>query len=174
MFRSERGFLNKLWDQLPISRVEARRQAHNDLIRSARIQATRGIMLSMVNSLTQRQSPLRDPEKAWWKAQTVRWEMIWAMVNEASLNITDFRQISKLCQISNTAFRLYEQMVVDSMTALHGVPRDTMYEEALRWRETGTLIASLYRHCLMERLNEVPPPPEGKNPEESGIITMKG
>ena len=174
MLRKERGFLSKLKDHLPIGRAEAKRRAHNDLIRAARVQATKGIMLGMVHALSQKQEELHAQEKAWWKAQTAKWETIWMMINEASLNMTDFQQINKLCYIADTAFRLYEQIVVDSITALHEVPSEDMYEEALRWRETATLISSLYRHCLMDRLNENPEPPvKVKNTPESGIINMK-
>lgn len=168
MFKKDRGFLSKLRDRFPVSQAEARRRAHNDIIQAARVQVTKGVMLGMTHANAQRHEPLEQPELLWWKAQTARWETIWQMLNEASKDLSDFRQLSDLHKVADAAFKLYEQMSVDAATTLHEVPSERLREEAARWRETGTLIASLHRHCLMDRLNEA-----SKNPAFQGITVMK-
>jgi hypothetical protein len=172
MFNKKRGFLTHLKDKFPVSRTEARRRAHNDLINAARVQVSKGIMLGLQHALSQKHEPLQEPERLWWKAQTVKWETIWRMLNEASVDLTDFRKISDLNRVSDAAFRLYEQMAIEAMTALLEVPSETLREEALRWRETGTLLASLHRHCLMDRLHESKVS-TGKNAGVSGIKEVK-
>lgn len=172
MIKKEKGFLSKLKDRFPVSRSEARRRAHKELIRAARVQVTKGVMLGMTHALSQKHEPLEQTELLWWKAQTAKWEAIWAMLNEASKDLDDFRQISNLHQVAEAAFRLYEKMSVDAATALLEVPSETLREEATRWRETGTLIASLHRHCIMDKLNEHEVL-GGKNATDSGITVMK-
>ncbi len=172
MIRKEKGFLSKLRDKFPVSRSEARRRAHRELIRAARVQVTKGVMLGMTHALAQKQEPLEQPELIWWKAQTVKWETIWAMVNEASKDLEDFRQISKLHLVADAAFQLYEQIMVNAAVALNEVPAQTLREEAARWRETGTLLASLHRHCILDKLNEHQRL-HRKNPSDSGITVVK-
>lgn len=173
MIRKERGFLSKLRDRFPVSRAEARRRAHTDLIKAARVQLTKGVMLAMTHALAQKHEPLEDPEKLWWKAETVKWETIWRMINEATVDLGDFQKLSDLHKIAEAAFRLYEQMAVTAVTSLCEVPSEVLHEEAIRWRETGTLIASLHRHCLMDKLNDAQFPTSCKNPPESGIKEVK-
>jgi hypothetical protein len=171
MIRKKKGFLSKLRDRFPVSRAEARRRAHRDLIKAASVQLTKGVMLGMTHAIGQKHEPLEEPEKIWWKAQTAKWETIWRMLNEASVDLTDFSKLSDLHKIGEAAFKLYEQMTLDAFTCLCEVPPNTMREEAMRWRETATLVASLHRHCIMDKLNEIGP--EGKNTPLSGITTMK-
>jgi hypothetical protein len=173
MIRKQKGFLSRLKDRFPVSRAEARRRAHTDLIKAARVQLTKGIMLGMTHALAQKHEPIEEPEKLWWKAQTVKWETIWRMINEASVDLNDFQKISELHKVAEAAFRLYEQMAVTAVTSLCEVSSESLHEEAVRWRETGTLIASLHRHCIMDKLNEVQFLPSCKNPEESGIKEVK-
>lgn len=172
MLNKRKGFLGQLADKFPISRTEARRRAHAELIEAARVQVTRGIMLGLQHAMAQKQAPIEEPEKAWWKAETVKWETIWRMLNEAARDLTDFRRLSDLFKVSDSAFRLYEQMTVDARTALLEVPSDALHEEALRWRETATLIASLHRHCIMDRLHETQVS-DRKTQADSGITMMK-
>lgn len=173
MIRKQKGFLSKLRDRFPVNRAEARRRAHNDLIKAARVQLTKGVMLGMTHALAQKHEPLEEPAKLWWRAQTAKWETIWRMVNEACVDLDDFQRISELHRVAEAAFRLYEQMAVDSAISFCEVPSEALREEAIRWRETGTLIASLHRHCIMDKLNEVQPVEIGKIEPESGIKEVK-
>jgi hypothetical protein len=170
MKNKERGFLSKLRDRFPVSPAEARRRAHKELIRAARVQVTKGVMLGMTHALGQKHEPLEQPELLWWKAQTAKWETIWQMLNEASKDLEDFRQLSDLHRVADASFKLYEQLSVDAATALHEVPSESLRTEAARWRETGMLIASLHRHCLMDKLNQAT---DGKTAPVSGITVMK-
>jgi hypothetical protein len=168
MFKKDRGFLSKLKDRFPVSQAEARRRAHLELIQAARVQVTKGVMLGMTHALSQKNEPLEQPELLWWKAQTAKWETVWRMLNEATADLNDFRQLSDLHRVAEAAFKLYEQMSVEAVTALLEVPSEKLREEAGRWRETATLIASLHRHCLMDKLEQA-----SKNPAFSGITVVK-
>lgn len=172
MFRKEIGFIGRLKEYLPVSRAEARRRAHADLIRAAKVQVTRGIMLGMTHAIAQRHEPLEMPEKVWWKAQAAKWETVWGMLNQASKDLSDFKSLSELFRVAEAAFSLYEQMTLSS-SALLEVPADSLRAEASRWREIGTLIASLHRHCLMDRLHAAHLT-EGKNAPNSGITVVEG
>lgn len=171
MLSKKKGFLEHLVDKFPVSRSEARRRAHTDLIKAARIQVTKDIMLGLQHALSQKHEPIQEPEKIWWKAETARWETIWRMLNEASRDLTDFRRLSDLHKVSDAAFQLYEQMAVDAVVSLHEVPSEVLRDEALRWRQTGTLLASLHRHCLMDRLHAQCS--GSKNTADSGITVLK-
>jgi len=173
MIRKKKGFLSKLRDRFPVSRAEARRRAHTDLIKAARIQLTKGVMLGMTHALAQRHEPIEEPEKHWWRAETVKWETIWRMINEATVDLDDFQRLSDLHKVAEAAFNLYEQMAVNAVTSLCEVPTEVLHEEAVRWRETGTLIASLHRHCVMDKLNDARFLPSSKNPAETGITDLK-
>jgi hypothetical protein len=172
VIKKNRGFLSKLRDRFPVSRSEARRRAHQELIRAARVQVTKGVMLGMTHALAQKQEPLEQPELLWWKSQTAKWETIWSMLNEATKDLEDFRQISCLCKVADAACQLYEQLAVDAAVSMLEVPADTLREEASRWRETGMLIASLHRHCILGKLEEAMLT-ESKNLGDSGITIMK-
>lgn len=171
MIRKKKGFLSKLRDSFPVSRAEARRRAHRDLIKAAGVQLTKGVMLGMTHAIGQKHEPIEEPEKIWWKAQTAKWETIWRMINEASVDLADFQKLSDLHKVGEAAFKLYEQMTVEALTMLSEVPTNTLREEALRWRETATLIASLHRHCIMGKLNDLPQ--GGKNASLPGITVLE-
>jgi hypothetical protein len=171
VFKKDIGFLSKLRDRLPVSRTEARRRAHKELIRAARVQVTKGVMLGMTHALAQKQEPLEQPELLWWKAQATKWEMIWQMVNEACKDLEDFQYLSRLGKVAEAAYRLQEQLAVDAAVALMEVPATTLHAESVRWRDTGMLISSLHRHCLMDKLEAATR--AGKIPEESGITVVK-
>lgn len=162
-----KGFFSKLKDSFPVSRVESRRRAHREMIKAARVQVTKGVMLGLTHANAQKHEPLEKPAQAWWKAETAKWETVWGMLNDASSDLTDFRKISELGAVGDAAFKLYEQLLIDSMTSLSEVPSELLREEAMRWRETATLISSLHRHCIMDRLDEASQ--GGKNPVVSGI-----
>lgn len=171
MIKKDIGFLSKLRDRIPVSRTEARRRAHKELIRAARVQVTKGVMLGMTHALAQKQEPLEQPELLWWKSQSAKWETIWGMINEACKDLGDFRQLSRLNQVADAAYQLYEQLAVDAAVSLLEVPPSTLRAESTRWRETGMLIASLHRHCLLDKLEEATR--SGKTPGDSGITVVK-
>lgn len=171
MFKKDIGFLSKLRDRIPVSRTEARRRAHKELIRAARVQVTKGVMLGMTHALAQKQEPLEQPELLWWKSQATKWETIWQMINEASKDLEDFRQLSALSKVANAAYQLYEQLAVDAAVSLLEVPAITLRAESERWRDTGMLISSLHRHCLLSKLEEATR--GGKIPSDSGITIVK-
>lgn len=171
MIKKEHGFLSSLKDRLPVSRAEARRRAHKELIRVAKVQVAKGVMLGMTHALAQKHEPIEPTEKNWWQAQTAKWETVWRMLNEASTDLSDFRKISNLHQVADAAFQLYEQLTLNGASLME-VPSDEIRAEALRWRETATLIASLHRHCVMDKLR-LHQTPGRKNAEESGIKDVK-
>jgi hypothetical protein len=171
VFKKDVGFLSKLRDRIPVSRAEARRRAHKELIRASRVQVAKSVMLGATHALAQKQEPLEQPELIWWKSQASKWETVWAMYNEASKDLEDFRQLSCLHRVADAAYQLYEQLAVDAMVSLSEVPAATLREESARWRETGMLLSSLHRHCLMGKLEEATR--TGKIPEDSGITVVK-
>lgn len=138
------------------------------MIQAARTQVAKGVMLGLTHANAQRHEPLEQPAQLWWKAQTAKWETLWGMLNEASTDLSNFAKLKELQEVSKAAFRLYEQLTVDAMVALVEVPSEVLREEAGRWRETATLVASLHRHCIMGKLEEA-----SKNPVFSGITEVK-
>lgn len=164
-------FLSKITEYLPTSKRSARRSAHTDLITASRLQIKRSMMCGTLSATNLRDSCAKPIEKSWWRAQTVKWETIWRMFNEASLDLSDFRCLSQIRGVGDASFALYEKLTVDAMVSLCPVSPDTLKTEALRWRELGTLIASLHKHCLMHQLdihNST-----RKNSGKSGIKDMK-
>lgn len=152
MTKDGKGLLSKLMDKISTSPSEAKKRAHEELVRAAYTQAAKTIMLGMTNTLSERRNSREQREAAWWKAQTAKWETLWRMFTEAFKTPRDIGQLTDLRRVSEAAFALYEQMSIEAVISMTDVSGTTLRNEARRWREVGTLIASLHRHCLMNAL----------------------
>lgn len=171
MIKIDWGLWTRIVSRLPISRVEARKRVHLELIGAARQQVTQSVMLGMLHAIKQKDAPIEYPAKIWWKAQTTKWEVIWRMLNEATVDLYDFQKISDLKHVGESAFKLYEQLSVVAVTTFCEVPANNLHVEARRWRDVAALILSLHRHCIMNKLDESQ---RGKTATVSGITDMKG
>lgn len=154
MITRAKELLERVKGSLLINKALALQLAHAEIIERSRRQLTSSAMKGMVNANAQKNRDLTEPERLWWKSQTAKWETIWAMINEACLNLDKVSQLPNLRRVSDAAFTLYEQMCVDAVVVLHEVPSSDLKKEALRWREVGVLTVSLYRHCLMGKIHE--------------------
>lgn len=166
MTTRDRGIIARLKSSIPTTRARAMRYAHQIFLSTIEQSITKEVMDGTINALTER-SMAEGSDRLWWKAQTVRWETIWRMLNETR---TELHRVEAVKRISDAAFTLHEQLTVVSITELCEVPTATIKEEALRWRSVAALISCLHSHYLLHQPHISP---EGKNAPNSGIIDMK-
>lgn len=168
MTNSNRSILQRISDRIPISRPRALCLVHLTLVQSTRTQVLTKLVQCALHALEQRTKHEDGPQYLWWKAQTVKWETIWLMVNEVCSDLSDPNCSERLHRVSDAAFELYEQLTIGVAT-MHQVSLATIRTESLRWRELGALLLLL----RMQYLNLPVPVRTSKTTGNSGITDMK-
>lgn len=145
MTTRDRGIFTKLKSYLPVTR----RLVQNELVENAKRLVAQEVMRGTVHALSY-------PDQPWWKAQSVKWETIWRMINEACSNLKDRPALGDVC---TAAFTLHEQLAVKASVELCEIPADELRTESRRWRTLATHLTLLHEFS--------------KNAANSGIIDMR-
>jgi hypothetical protein len=128
MTTRDRGILKRLKSYLPVTRGLAQRE----FIEHAKKQVDQEVMHGTVHALS-----YPDP---WWKAQAVKWETIWRMINEACSGLEGQPALEDVC---SAAFALHEQLAVKAAVELCEVTADELKVESRRWRTLATHLTLL-------------------------------
>lgn len=141
--------------QLPTGRAHAVQIANEELTKSVCTQVKSIIRINFANARSHITENVDGEKIRWWNSQLSKWESLWTSLSNATSDLTDFSELSKIEALVEAAFEQYEQMHRDMMGMKISVPLATMKDEARKWRNVAVYVSMLHKHILFGKFREL-------------------